>query len=216
MLDTTLLKNALKWMFCDKVVILFAVVGIILLLVTLIGFAENVDSIKYRGMEYSTEGTVYYRLLFKMTSPALSVYTLPKIMNVKTIPQYLILYPLMFAIQIIIYSIIGKVASIISSGRIVAVCVCIGIVLLVFAIAYEINPAQESIIDSVRGKPFYFFLTISNLPTLLAGQRILVVCCKTALLYFILFPLMFVVQIIIYGFLGKLLTSMLSYLQTSA
>jgi hypothetical protein len=209
MLDITSLKNAIKWVFCDKVVIFFAAVGIILLLVTLIVFAESVDLVKYRGMEYSTGETVYSRLILKMTTPALSVNTLPKMMHVRTIPQRILLYSLMFAVQIVVYGIVGKVASVMSSGRIVAVCICIGIVLLALALFYEINPAQESLIDNVRGKPFYLFLVISNLPALFTGQCLLGILGNTALRYLILFPFMFAVQVILYGFLGKLLVNIL-------
>lgn len=209
MLDVTSLKNAIKWVFCDKVVIFFAAGGIILLLVTLIFFAESIDLIKYEGMEYGTRGTVYSRLILKMTTPALSVNTLPKMMNVRTIPQHILLYSLMFAVQIIVYGIVGKVAGVMSSGRTVAVCIFIGIVLLSLALFYEINPAQESLIDNVRGKPFYLLLVISNLPALFTGQCLLGIFGDTTLIYLILFPFMFVVQIILYGFLGKLLVNML-------
>jgi len=207
--DINSLKKAIKWVFCDRAVIFSAVVGIILLLVTLIFFARSVDLIKYRGIEYGAGGTVYCHLLFKMTTPALAVNILLKRMNVRTIPQYLILYSLMFAVQIVVYGVIGKVASVMSSGRIVTVCICIGIVLLASALAYEINPAQESAIATVRGKPFYLLLMISNLPALFTGQYLLGVFGKTALLYIIVFPVMFIVQILLYGFLGKLISNIL-------
>ena len=208
MLDTTLLKNAIKWILCDKFVIVFAAVGIILLLVTLIIFAERVDLIKYRGFEYGVGGRGYCRLLLKMTTPALAVNILLKSVHVRTIPQYLIPYFLMFAVQIVVYGIVGKVASIMSSGWIGAVWICIGITLLALALAYEINPAQESMIEVVRVKPFYLFLMVLNLPALFTGQCLLGVFGNTALLYFIFFPVMFVVQILLYGFLGKLLNNM--------
>jgi len=203
------LKKAVKWMLCDKVVIFSAVVGIILLLVTLIVFAERVDLIKYRGIEYAAKGTAYCRLLFKMTSPALAVNMLLKSMHAKTIPQYIILYSLMFAVQIVVYGVVGKVARVMSSGRIVAVWICIGIVLLALALAYEINPAQESAMEIAGGKPFYLFLMISNLPAFFTGQCLSGVFGETALLYLILFPFMFIVQILLYGFLGKLLVNLL-------
>jgi hypothetical protein len=209
MLGITSLKNAIKWVFCDKVVIFFAAVGIILLLITLIFFAECIDLIKYEGMEYGTKGTVYSRLILKMSTPALSVNTLPKMTNVKTIPQHILLYSLMFAVQIVVYGIVGKVAGVMSSSRTVVVCICIGIILLALALFYDINPAQESLIDYVRGKPFNLFLVISNLPALFSGQYLLGEFSKTALIYLILFPSMFVVQIILYGFFGKLLVNMI-------
>jgi hypothetical protein len=209
MLDITSLKNAIKWVFCDKVVIFFAAIGIILLLITLIFFAESINLIRYEGMEYSTRGTVYSRLILKMSTPALSVITLPKMTNVRTIPQHILLYSLMFAVQIVVYGIIGKVVSVMSSGRTVAVCIFIGIVLLALAIFYEINPAQESLIDNVRGKPFYLFLVITNLPALFTGQCLLGMFSSTTLRYIVLFPFMFVIQIILYGFLGKLLVNMI-------
>lgn len=202
------LKKAIKWVFCDKVVIFSAVVGIILLLVTLTVFAGRVDLIKYRGIEYAAGGKGYCRLLFKMTSPALAVNMLLKSMHARTIPQYLILYFLMFAVQIIVYGVVGKVASVMSSGRIAAVCICVGIVLLALALAYEVNPAQESMIEIVKGRPFSLFLMIANLLAFFTGQCLLGVFGKTALLYFILFPFMFIVQILLYGFLGKLLVNL--------
>jgi hypothetical protein len=209
MLDINSLKNAIKWVFCDKVVIFFVAIGIILLLVTLIFFAESIDLIKYEGMEYGTKGTVYSHLILKMTTPALSISALPKMTNVKTITQHILLYSLMFAVQIVVYGIVGKVVGVMSSARTVEVCIFIGIVLLSLAIFYEINPAQESLIDYVRGKPFNLFLVISNLPALFTGQYLLGAFSKTALIYLILFPSMFVVQIILYGFLGKILVSLL-------
>jgi len=208
--DINSLKKAIKWMFCDKVVIFSAVVGIILLLVTLIVFAESVDLIKYRGMKYSAGGTVYCRLLIKLTTPALAVNRLLKSMPVITIPQYLILYSLMFAVQIIVYGVVGKVASVMSSGRIVAVCICIGIVLLALAIAYEINLAQGPNLDIVKGRPFYLLLIMSNMPALFIGQHLLGIFGNTAILYLILFPFMFIVQIFLYSLLGRLVGNMLS------
>jgi len=205
--DKNSLKNAIKWLVCDKVVIFSAVAGVILLLVTLIVFAESVDSIRYRGIEYGAGGTAYSRLLFRMTTPALAVNILLARMNIGTIPQYIIQYFLMFAVQIVVYGIVGKVASVMSSGRIVAVSICIGIVFL--ALAYEINPAQDSMLDFVRGRPFYLFLMVSNLPALFTGQCLYGVLGNTALLYLILFPVMFIVQILLYGFLGKLISYML-------
>jgi hypothetical protein len=207
--DTTSLKNAIKWTLCDKFVIVFAAVGIILLLITLIFFAEDINSIKYRGMAYITGETGCSCLLLKMATPALSVSTLQKMMYARTIPQYILLYTLMFVAQIVVYGIIGKIASIMSSGRAVAVFIFIGIVLLALALSYEINPAQESLIDSVRGKPFYLFLVVSNLPALFTEQYLLGALSNTALIFLILFPSMFVVQIILYGFLGKLLVNII-------
>jgi hypothetical protein len=203
------LKKAVKWIFCDKVVIFSAIAGVILLLVTLIVFAKRVDLIRYRGIEYAARGTVCRCLLFKMTSPALAVNMLLKSMPVRTIPQHIILYFLMFAVQIVVYMIVGKVASVMLSGRIVAVWICIGIVLLVLAVAYEINPAQESMVETAKGKPFYLFLMITSLPAFFTEQCLLGLFGKTALLYIIVFPVMLVVQILLYGFLGKLLVSML-------
>jgi len=205
--DINSLKNAIKWMFCDKAVILFAIVGVILLILTLIVFTDSVDLIRYRGFEYASGGTVYSRLLFKMTSPALAVNMLLKSMSIRTIPQYIILYLLMFAVQIVAYGVVGKVAGIMASGKIAVVWICIGIVLLALALAYEVNPAQNSVIEIVRVKPFYLFLMIANLPALFTGQCLLGVLGNTALLYFILFPVMFIVQILLYGFLGRLLVS---------
>jgi hypothetical protein len=209
MLDINSLKSAIKWVFCDKAVIFFAAVGIILLLIALIFFAEDVNSIKYRGMAYIIGETGCSRLLLKMATPALSVSTLPKMMYARTIPQYILLYTLMFVAQIVVYGIIGKIASIMSSNRAVAVFIFIGIVLLALALSYEINPAQESLIDSVRGKPFYLFLVISNLPALFTGQHLLGALSNTALILLIFFPSMFVVQIILYGFLGKILVNII-------
>lgn len=203
------LKKAVKWVFHDKVVIFSAIVGLILLLVTLTVFAGRVDLVKYRGIEYAARGTACRSLLFKMTSPALAVNILLKNMHVGTVPRYLILYFLMFAVQLLVYGIVGKVASVMLSGRIVAVWICVGVVLLALAIAYEINPAEESAIEIVKGKPFSLFLMISNLLAFFTGQCLLGVFGKTALLYFIFFPVMFIVQIFLYGFLGKLITNML-------
>jgi hypothetical protein len=202
MFDIDSLKNAIKWVLCDKVVIFFTAVGIILLLVTLIFFAESIDLIRYEGMEYGTRGTVYSRLILKMSTPALSISTLP-------IPQHIFLYSLMFAVQIVVYGIVGKVVSVMSSSSTVAVCIFIGIVLLSLALFYEINPAQESLVDNVRGKPFSLFLVISNLLALFTGQSLFGVFGDTSLIYLILFPSMFVVQIILYGFLGKLFVNMI-------
>jgi hypothetical protein len=209
MSDKNSLKKSIKWIFCDRVVIFSAVVGIILLLVALIVFARNIDLIRYRGMEYGFGGTVCSRLFFKMTAPALTVNILLKGTNVRTMPQYLIQYFLMFAIQIVVYGIVGKVASVMLSSRIVVVCICIGIILLALALAYEINPAQDSVIDTVRVKPFYLFLMLSNLPAFFTGQCLLGVFGETALLHIIVFPFMFIVQILLYGFLGKLISNML-------
>ena len=118
-------------------------------------------------------------------------------------------YFLMFAVQIVVYGIVGKVASVMSSGRIVAVWVCIGIVFLALALAYEINPVGELVLGTVRGKPFNLFLMISNLPALFTGRCLLGVLGNTALLYLIFFPVMFIVQILLYGFLGRLIIYML-------
>jgi hypothetical protein len=203
------LKKAIKWVFCDRVVIFSAVIGIILLLITLTVFAGRVDLIRYRGFEYAAKGTTCRRLLFKVTSPALAVNMLLKNMPVRTVPQYIILYFLMFAVQIIVYGVIGKVASVMLSGRIVAVWICAGIILLVLAWVYEINPAQESMVEVIKGRPFDLFLMISNLPAFFTGQCLLGVFGKTALLYIIVFPTMVIVQVLLYGFLGKLLVSML-------
>ncbi len=202
-------KNAIKWLICDKVVIFFAVVGVILLLITLIVFAEDVDSIKYGGIEYSVGRTVYSRLLFKMTTPALAVNIISAGMNVGTILQYIIQYFLMFTVQLVVYGIVGKVASAMLSGRIVAVSICIGIFLLALALAYEISPAQDSVLDFVRGKPFHLFLMVSNLPALFTGQCLYSVLGNTAFLYIIVFPVMYIVQVLLFGFLGKLIVSML-------
>jgi len=115
----------------------------------------------------------------------------------------------MFIVQIIVYGIVGKVASIMSSDQTVMVCICIGIALLALALAHDINPAQSSVVDLVRGRPFYLLLTISNLPAFFSGQYLTGVFGKTAILYLFLFPLMFTVQIILYGFFGKVLSGML-------
>ncbi len=202
------LKKFTEWMFFDRVIVLSIVIGIIFLFLTLILFGKRIDLIKYRGMEYCPGGTTYSRLLFKMSTPALTVKVLLKRMYIGKIPWYLILYSLMFIVQIIVYGIVGKVASIMSSNRTVTVCICIGIALLALALAYEINPAQSSVVDMVRGKPFYLLLTISNLPAFFAGQYLTGVFGRTAILYLILFPSMFIVQIILYGFFGKVLSSM--------
>jgi len=203
--DINSFKKAVKWLFCDKVVIFFAVVGAILLLVTLTVFAEGVDSIRYWGVEYDAGARPASRIFFKMTTPALVVNILLKGYDAGTIPYYIIRFFLMFAIQIVAYGIVGKVASAFSSGRIVAVCMCVGVVILALALAYQINPTRESVFGTVKGKPFELFLMLSNLPTLLFRQCLLGVFGKTALLYIILYPSMFIVQIFLYGCLGRLI-----------
>jgi hypothetical protein len=207
--DKDSFKNAIKWLICDKVVIFFAFVGAILLLVTLVVFTEDVELIEYRGIEYSVGRTTCSRLLFKMTTPALAVNILSAGMNVGTVPQYIIQYFLMFAVQIVVYGIVGKITGVMSSGRIVAVSICIGIFLLALALAYDISPAQDSVLDFVRGKPFHLFLMVSNLPALFTGQCLYGVLGNTAFLYIIVFPVMYVVQVLLFGFLGKLIVGML-------
>ena len=209
MLDINSLKKLAKWFFCDRAVVFSIALGIILLLLTLTVYAKDVKPIRYRGIDYDVCRTAYSRLLFKMTTPALTVRLQLRKMPVETIPQHLILYSLMFIVQIVVYGIVGKVASYMSSDWIVTGWVCLGIVFLALALAYEVNPAQISVVDAVRGKPFELLLVMSNLVVSFSVQRLLVVYGGTILLSYILFPLMFTIQILIYGFLGKLVSSML-------
>jgi len=208
-LDINSLTKAIKWFFCDRVVVFSIVAGVIFLLLTLTIYSKNVKSIRFKGIDYSSCKTAPSRLLFKMATPGLAVRYRMKQIPLETIPQHLYLYSLMFAVQIIAYAVVGKVARIMSSDVVVAVCVCIGIIFLVLALAYDIRPAHSSVVDMVRGKPFELLLVMSNLAVSFVCQHLSFAYGGTAIMSFFYYPIMFIIQIVIYGLLGRLISNML-------
>ena len=209
-LDANSLKKAAKWFFLDKVVIFSAVLGIILLILTLIVYAQDIKLIKYSGgINYKACKTPHSRLLFKVTTPALSVMLKYKGMSLTPALKILILYSLMFAAQIAVFGIVAKTARALSSDGIVTVSVCIGIIFLALALAYNINPARGPVLDVVQRQPLYLPLIMPNIVVSHVGQYLLFALPGTSETSFIFFPFMFIVQVLVYGFLGKVISALL-------
>ncbi len=207
-LDFNSLKEAIRWFFCDRVVVFFVVLGIILLLLTLTVYAKNLKSIKYKGIDYKTCKTAPSRLLFKIATPALTVKVQMKRLPARPFLQHLTLYSLMFAVQIVVYGIVGKIVSLMSSEWLVAGWIYVGIVLLALGLAYDIDPAYGSVLDMVRGNPFKLLIVMSNLLVSFAGQYLSFALAGLTLRSYILFPFMFAFQVLIYGFFGKVIANM--------
>ena len=207
-LDVSSLVKAVKWFFCDRIVLFFIVLVVILLILTLTVYSKNLKSIKYKGLDYNSGGTACSRLLFKIATPALTVRVQLKRLPANPFLQRLVLYSLMFAVQIIVYGIVGKTASLMSSEWLVAGWICAGIVLLSLGFAYDIDPACDSVLDMVRGNPFKLFIIISNLLVSFAGQYLSFALAGSTLRSYVLFPFMFAFQALVYGFFGKVIANM--------
>lgn len=81
----------------------------------------------------------------------------------------------------------------------VVLLVFISVVLMALTLYFRVNPAEESVVDeAVRGKPFHYVLLVTTMPAWIAGVFL---GGATVLSY----PLMFIIQIIIYTGLGLLL-----------
>ena len=75
----------------------------------------------------------------------------------------------------------------------------IGVILLVLTLVFGVNPFEGSVVnDAIRGTAFHWILFVTTMPAFIAGC---IVGMGTVLAY----PLVFVFQIILCWFLGKVL-----------
>ena len=75
----------------------------------------------------------------------------------------------------------------------------IGVVLLALTLVFNVNPVEVTVVnDAIAGSVFHWILFITTMPAWIAG---IIVGMGTVLSL----PLMFVFQIILYWFLGKVL-----------
>ena len=75
----------------------------------------------------------------------------------------------------------------------------IGVILLVLTLVFGVNPFEGSVVnDAIRGTAFHWILFVTTMPAFFAG-------CVVGMWTVLSFPLMFVLQIILYWFLGKVL-----------
>lgn len=199
-----MLKKLIKRLFSDWIVVFFIAIGVISLLLTLAAFSGGLDPTRYGGINYTTGGTAFHRFLLKMTTPALVIKILLREILGESTWQYLILYPIMFVVQIIIYATIGKIVNALLTNWMMLVFTYTGIVLLALTLAFEVNPIEGSVVnETVKGTAFCSLLLITTLPALIAGMLLLGILGETTFVSIIFLPFMFIVQILLYWIVGK-------------
>lgn len=83
-------------------------------------------------------------------------------------------------------------------ARYVITSALVGVILLSLTLFFRVNPAEGSVVDeNIIGTPFHYFLYFTTMPAWIAGIFI-------GRSTFLSFPLMFLIQIIIFSFLGFL------------
>ena len=75
----------------------------------------------------------------------------------------------------------------------------IGVILLVLTLVFGVNPLEGSVVnDAIAGTAFHWILFVTTMPAFIAG-------CIVGMWTVLSFPLMFVFQIILCWFLGKVI-----------
>ena len=206
-----MLKRAIKWLYFDKVVGYTIITGIVILLFMFGVRSGGFNPVQYGSIDFDVGGTAFHRFIFKMNIPALITEIQVEKMLSGTTLLYVVVYPLMLLVQAFVYGIVGKIISVLSSDVLVLVFMCSGILLLCLAVAVDINPAESPlIIDNVRATLSRSFLVITTLPAMKIGLFLLGKLGGSVFTYLVFFPFMFIVQIIFYGFIGKLISAMFS------
>ena len=90
-----------------------------------------------------------------------------------------------------------------------AVFVIVGAVLLILTIKFRVNPVEGSVVNpAIRGTTLHYILLFTTMPAWIAGESLSNISFKDS--YEFAIALMFIFQVLLYLFLGKVVSFLVS------